>query len=210
MNPSHTVFIVDDEAAVRKALRLMMTTAGYKVQEFASATEFLDAYDSTSIGCLVLDVRMPGMDGLALLRHLTKERVALPVIMLSAHGDIPMAVGAVKTGAVDFLEKPAQPSLLREKVAAALELAQQWHYDQTERQEILEGYAKLTARERQVAELLADGKSTETIAKILGTSQNTVRVQRNNIRNKMQAATAAELVKMINIIQGDISDGEAD
>lgn len=205
MNPSHTVFIVDDEASVRKALRLMMSTAGHKVEVFASATEFLDAYDRTTIGCLILDVRMPGMDGLALLRHLTSEQAPLPVIMLSAHGDIPMAVGAVKTGAVDFLEKPAQPSTLREKVAAALELAQQWHYDQLERQEILKGYSKLTAREREVAELLADGKSTDMIAKLLGTSRNTVRVQRHNIRNKMHAVTPAELVKMITTIRGDIS-----
>ena len=206
MKPPHTVFVVDDEAAVRKALRLMMSTAGYKVEDFASATEFLDAYDPATIGCLILDVRMPGMDGLALLRHLTNEKVLLPVIMLSAHGDIPMAVGAVKTGAVDFCEKPAQAGILREKVAAALELAKQWHYDRSERQEILEGYSKLTAREREIAELLADGKSTEMIAKLLGTSQNTVRVQRHNIRNKMRAATQAELVKMMNTIRADLSE----
>lgn len=205
MNPSHTVFIVDDEAPVRKALRLMMSTAGYKVEVFASATEFLDAYDRETIGCLILDVRMPGMDGLALLRHLTAEQAPLPVIMLSAHGDIPMAVGAVKTGAVDFLEKPAQASTLREKVAAALELAQHWHFERLERQEILEGYSKLTARERQVAELLANGKSTQTIAKLLGTSNNTVRVQQHNIRNKMRAATPAELVKLMAMIRGDTS-----
>lgn len=206
MKPSHTVFIVDDEASVRKALRLMMTTAGYTVEEFASATEFLDAYDPTKTGCLILDVRMPGMDGLALLRQLTAQRVPLPVIMLSAHGDIPMAVGAVKSGAVEFLEKPAQASILREKVAAALDMAQEWHYEELERQEILEGYAKLTAREREVAKYLADGKSTATVARLLGTSQNTVRVQRNNIRNKMRATTDAELVKMIAIIRSDITD----
>jgi len=201
MNSAHTVFIVDDEAAVRKALRLMMKTAGYQVEEFASATEFLDAYDATKIGCLILDVRMPGMDGLALLRQLTEQRVLLPVIMLSAHGDIPMAVDAVKRGAVDFLEKPAQPSVLREKVARALNTAERWQREQMERQEILDKFSKLTRREREVAKLLADGKSNRSIAKALGMSENTLRVHRHNIRDKMQAAHATDLQKMITDIQ---------
>lgn len=204
MNPSHTVYIVDDEATVRKALRLIMKTAGYEVEAFESATEFLDAFDPAATACLILDVRMPGMDGLALLRQLTEQQVPLPVIMLSAHGDIPMAVGAVKTGAVDFLEKPAEPSVLREKVVAALETAVRWRQDQEERQEILDKYAKLTPRERQVAALLADGKTIKRIARMLGTSQNTLRVQQLSIRNKMEADNAADLVNMMTVIKDDI------
>lgn len=206
MNLPRTVYIVDDEAAVRKALRLMMTRAGYDVEVFASAAEFLDAYDETKTGCLVLDVRMPGMDGLTLLRHLTAHRMPLPVIMLSAHGDIPMAVGAVKTGAVDFLEKPAQASLLREKVAKALETAERWQEESDVREEVLEDYAKLSPREREVAELLADGKSVSMIATIFGTSKNTVRVQRHNIQNKLRTSNTAELARIMAIVRDSLAE----
>lgn len=206
MNPPPTVYIVDDEDAVRKALRLMMSTAGYQVEDFASAAEFLNAYNPTKIGCLILDVRMPGMDGFALLRQLNEQRVRLPIIMLSAHGDIPMAVDAVKRGAVDFLEKPARASVLREKVAAALDTAERWKRQQRERQEILARFSTLTPREREVAKLLPEGKSNNSIAKALGMSENTLRVHRHNIREKMQADHATELQKMLTDIQGEISE----
>lgn len=202
MTDSQTVFVVDDEPAVRKAIRLMLLSAGHKVETFASATEFLEAYDPSRPGCLVSDVRMPGMDGMQLLRELAK-RGELPVVMLSAHGDIPMAVAAIKVGAIDFLEKPADANLLRRKVASALAIDAEARRNKEERDEISNRLATLTARERQVLEYLIDSKSSRTIASILGTSHNTVRVQRTSVMKKMHADNVADLVKMRNMVESD-------
>lgn len=201
MSSTQTVFVVDDEAVVRKALKLMLELAGYRVQPFSSAQEFLDNYEPSMPGCLILDVRMPGMDGMELLRHLSEHEILIPIIMLTAHGDIPMAVDAMKTGAVEFLEKPAEPNTLREKVAAALALDEVWRLDEEERAEIRGNYKKLSPREREVLDLIIDGKKPRTIGRILGTSQNTIRVQRASIMKKMRADSPADLVKMMNTLR---------
>ncbi len=146
-------------------------------------------------------MRMPGMDGMQLLRHLSERGIRIPVVMLSAHADIPMAVDAVKTGAVDFLEKPAEPETLRRKVAKALELDQMWRMGQDERQEIEHLLSALTPREREVLNLLIDGKDAKIVAQILGSSHNTVRVQRASIMKKMRADNIADLVRMVNVVK---------
>lgn len=194
------VFVVDDDAPVRKAVTMILEQARHQVRSFESATSFLQHYDPYQPGCLVCDVRMPGMDGMQLLHELTKQNAKLPILMLSAHGDIPMAVRAMQTGAIDFLEKPADPGLLRSKVAEALEKDAQWRIDDEEKQEIELLLSSLTARERQILELLVDGKDAKTIAKILGNSHNTVRVQRSSIMKKMQADNIADVMRMMSQI----------
>lgn len=198
-----TVFVVDDEPVVRKAVSLILEQAGHRMETFASAAEFLEKYDGAQPGCLVSDVRMPGMDGMDLLRHLSQQNIRIPVVMLSAHGDIPMAIDAVKTGAIDFLEKPDDPDVLRQKVAGALAMDQTWRLDLDEQEEIQQLESTLTARERQVLNLLVDGKSAKIVAQILGSSYsyNTVRVQRASIMKKMRADNIANLVRMTNLTE---------
>ena len=195
-----TVFLVDDDDSVRAAVRLILESAGHSVVSFPSAQEFLDQYDPTQAGCLVSDVRMPRMNGMELLRCLAKQGASIPVLMLSAHGDISMAVDAMKTGAVDFLEKPIEANLLREKVAHALAKDEQSRLVDEECREIKQFLLTLTAREREVLALIVEGKNAKTIAKVLGTSHNTVRVQRASIMRKMQADTDADIVRMMSSI----------
>lgn len=198
---SQTIFIVDDEAMLRKTLSLVVGQLGYQVKAFESAAEFLDFFDGSQPGCLISDVRMPKMDGMELLQELMNRGTKIPVIMLSGHGDIPMAVAAVKIGAVDFLEKPAEPEQIREKVSKALALDTKWRLGQDEREEILQLTATLTPREREILNLLVDGKDAKIIATILGSSHNTVRVQRASIMKKMRADNIADLVRMVRVAE---------
>lgn len=191
-----TVFIVDDEPVVRKAVSLIVEQTGHQILTFASATEFLEYYDGSQPGCLISDVRMPGMDGMELLRQLKALGHKIPVVMLSAHGDIAMAVAAVKLGAIDFLEKPADPETLRDKVRNALAVDKQWQMERAEQDEVDQLLSTLTPRERQVLDLLIDGKDAKLIAQILGSAHNTVRVQRANLMKKMRADNIADLVRM--------------
>lgn len=200
MSSLPTVFVVDDDAAVRKAVCLILESAGHCVETFESAARFLDTWDESRPGCLVSDVRMPGIDGMELLRRLSELQVRMPVVMLSAHGDIPMAVRALKIGAVDFLEKPVDADELRAKVAEALRSDAEWRQGQDERDEIQQLLQTLTSREHEVLELLVRGRQAKTIALAFGTSHNTVRVQRANIMRKMKADTVGDLIRMINKI----------
>jgi two-component system, LuxR family, response regulator FixJ len=199
-----TVFVVDDDAAVRKAVRLMLLSAGHEVETFASAQEFLDAHDPTRPGCLVCDVRMPGIDGMELLQILSDIKTTLPIVMLTAHGDVPMAVSAMQIGAVDFLEKPAAAHVLRRKVADALSRNSQQRANQMELEETRQLIETLTAREREVFMFLVNGKAPRTIATILGTSKNTVRVQRVSIMKKLKADNIADLINKVQDL--DLSD----
>lgn len=194
------VCVVDDDDSVRKAVRLILETAGHQVQSFDSATAFLDSFDPSRPGCLISDVRMPVMDGMELLRELSARNARIPILMLSAHGDIPMAVDALKIGAVDFLEKPVEADLLRQKVAAAIERDAEQRRGSEEREEIRRQLDTLTSREREVLDLLVAGKDAKVIAKVLGTSHNTVRVQRSSLMKKMHADNVADLVRMISRI----------
>lgn len=192
--------MVDDEPMVRKALTLILSRDGHRIQSFTSAAEFLECFDNSAFGCLVSDVRMPGIDGIELLRNLSQRGRRIPVVMLSAHGDIPMAVEALKIGAIDFLEKPADPDILRQKVANALAVAVKWRQEDDEKEEVKDLLSTLTSREKEVIRLLADGKDAKIVAQILGSSYNTVRVQRASIMKKMKADNVADLVRMMNLI----------
>lgn len=203
VQPPATVFVVDDDAPVRKSLTLILETAGHQVEAFSTAQDFLSAFDTARPGCLLSDVRMPGMDGMALLRRLTEMKCKLPVIMLTAHGDVPMAVDAMKIGAVEFLEKPAEPSALRSAVAAAIQFDAAQRAALAEAEEIATLLRTLTDREREVHDLLIAGKPARTIATVLGTAHNTIRIHRGRLMKKMRADNVADLIRMANLLKED-------
>ncbi len=200
----NTVFLVDDDDAVRDSVSLLMRSAGLRTRQFDSASAFLEGYDQDQPGCLLLDVRMPGMSGLELQKELNKRNHTLPIVFISAHGDIPMAVEAVRRGAVDFIQKPFDDQELLSKVKQALAASEQRFAEETERLEICRRTASLTARERQVMSQVVRGKANKVIASDLGVSQRTVEIHRARVMEKMQAASLAQLVRMVLISEASI------
>lgn len=198
------VFLVDDDDAVRDSVSLLMRSAGLRTREFASAAEFLDAYDGKQAGCLLLDVRMPAMSGLELQKELSRLGYALPIVFISAHGDIPMAVEALRRGAVDFVPKPFDDQELLSKVKLALAAGEQRQMEEAERHEVRRRSESLTAREREVMSQVVQGKANKVIASDLGVSQRTVEIHRARVMEKMQAASLAQLVRMVLIAEADI------
>jgi len=196
-----TVFVVDDDASVRDAISSMLQAEGFDVKSFGSAKEFLDGYDGQTRGCLLLDVRMPEMDGLELQQHLNDQQIYLPIIMLTAYANVPMAVNALRSGAVDFVEKPFDEEDLIRRIRDAIKRDLQLEFDPAERAAILQRLETLSNRERQVMELLVAGKWVKIIATELGTSPNTVKNQRTRILHKMQAESVPDLVRMVMITQ---------
>ena len=194
METSQTVFVVDDEPAVRRAVRLILESAGHEIQEFESAVEFMEIMNESQRGCVVSDVRMPGIDGIQFLKQLREVNFHLPVIVLTGHADVPMAVKAMKLGAIEFLEKPVDPDVLRDRVAKALQSEIQNHQQHLELAEIKACYELLSPREREVLRLLVAGKQPKMIAKILGTAQSTIRIQRQSILKKMQVDNVYDLI----------------
>ncbi len=194
--PEPTVFVVDDDAAVRDSLRWLAQSVGLAVQTFARAEDFLNEYDPATPGCLLLDVRMPGMSGLSLQDELAVRHATLPVIILTGYGEVATAVRALKTGAVDFIEKPFSDEVLLDRVRQALlqdkhtRQARAWHA------EVQERYARLTPRERAVLDLVVAGRANKVIAGDLGLSAKTVEVHRANVMRKMEAQSVAELVRL--------------
>jgi len=181
MIPNSTVFIVDDDAAVRGGLSMQLEAAGFPVKAFASAEDFITAICPAVIGCLVLDVRMPGMTGPDLQLELARRNINLPIIFLSGHGDIPLAVKSIQAGAMDFLTKPVSGSVLIERIQMALQLsAEQWKKD-AENKMLQERLATLTIREQEVLELALAGYSNKEIATRLGISFRTVEHHRSRI-----------------------------
>jgi RNA polymerase sigma factor (sigma-70 family) len=191
-----TVYVVDDDVEVLGAVRFLLRTVGLNVETFASGDEFLEGYDAERPGCLVLDVRMPGMSGLELQQRLGARGSPLPVIFISAHGDIPMAVRAVKAGAVDFIEKPFRDQELLDKIQKAIELNATMREKLEDREAIRTRIESLTPRERQVMELVVQGKSNKAIARELEVSQRTAETHRARVMEKMRADSVAELVRM--------------
>ena len=191
-----TVFIVDDDEAVRDSLRWLLEANGYRVRCYDSGERFLAELDPSMVGVIVLDVRMPGMSGLELQERLIARKSALPIIFVTGHGDVPMAVNTMKKGAVDFLEKPFNEAELRALIAKMLEQAtQQAAEDQARREhEVL--LARLTAREQQVLERIVAGRLNKQIADDLGISIKTVEAHRANIMEKLQVSTVADLMKV--------------
>jgi len=191
------LFVVDDNDAMRRSLAYLFDSAGWRVTSFESAHDFLARYDGHAPGCLVLNVRMPLMSGLELKQKLKMQGVNLPIIFLTGHGDLPMAVQAMKTGACDFLEKPCKDQALLDAVTRAVQrsiedcrISSQSHAAQT-------ALATLTPREREVAELMAMGKPSKIIARELGISDKTVQVHRHNTMEKLGVHSAAEITQLL-------------
>ncbi|WP_119461381.1 response regulator transcription factor [Rhodospirillaceae bacterium SYSU D60014] len=196
MMQAPTVFVVDDDDAVREAVGLLLKSNGFTVEAKTSAAEFLAAYDPVRPGCLVLDVRMPGMSGMELQAKLAADQVGIPVIIISGHGDIPMAVAAVQAGAVDFIEKPFDEHRLLATVQRALALDEERRRESAAATGAAARQSRLTAREREVLERVVAGDPNKVIAARLGISARTVEIHRARVMEKMRARSVAELVQM--------------
>lgn len=192
-----TVFIVDDDQAVARSLRWLIETVRLQVETFPSAQAFLDGYDASRPGCLVLDVRMPGMSGLELQERLAARRAYhLPIIFITGHGDVQMAVRAVQAGAFDFVEKPFNDQDLLDRIQRAIAHDADQRSKEAQRAQLRSLFAGLTPREREVLDLVVEGMSNKAIANALGLSVKTVEAHRVKVMDKMQARSLSDLVKM--------------
>ncbi len=205
MDTDSAVHVIDDDEAMRHSLSFLLTTAGLKVETYDSATAFLRHLPNIKRGCVVTDVRMPDISGIDLLHRLKELNVNLPVIVITGHGDVPLAVEAMKSGALDFLEKPFDDEALLGAVNAALQHEGADAKREADRTEIIDKLATLSNRERQVLEGLVAGHPNKTIAYDHGISPRTVEIYRANLMSKMKAASLSELVRMALI--GGIVDG---
>lgn len=192
-----TVYIVDDDAAVRDALSLLLGVRGFRTASFASAESFLASHRPGENGCLLLDVRMPGMSGIELQSRLASQGDPLPVIVITAHGDIPMARAALKAGAEDFLEKPIDEDALLQALRSALDRDSRRIQQAAESARFTERLEGLTLRERQVMDLVADGRPNREIAELLGISLRTVEVHRARMMDKLAVRGVPELVRLV-------------
>jgi RNA polymerase sigma factor (sigma-70 family) len=191
-----TVFIVDDDLAVARSLRWLIESVQLKVETFASAQAFLDGYDAAKPGCLVLDVRMPGMSGIELQERLTAQRIRVPIIFITGHGDVQMAVRAVQAGAFDFIEKPFNDQDLLDRMQRAISFDAERRGRDTQRAQLCALFASLTPREREVMDLVVEGMSNKAVANTLGLSAKTVEVHRAKVMEKMNARSVSDLVRM--------------
>ena len=200
--PDKTVFVVDVDTAVRQGLRFMLRTAGYGVEAFPSAHAFLENYDPRQGGgCLLLDVRMPQMTGLELQQQLNVRGWRIPVIFITGHGTVPLAIAAMKAGAFDFIEKPLREAALLESIERAQHWNDKAYEERLERAALESRAALLTPRERDVFELIATGEPNKVIARHLGISFRTVELHRAHIIEKMKARSLSDLIRMSMIIR---------
>jgi two-component system, LuxR family, response regulator FixJ len=197
------VFVVDDDPATRDSLRWLLQSVGLPVQTLATAEEFLSAYEAGQPGCLVLDVRMPGMSGLNLQETLVARDITLPVIIITGYAEVPTAVRALKTGAIDFIEKPFNDDVLLDRVRQAIEVDRQARAARDQRTLAEKRFAQLTPREREVMQLVVAGKANKVIAGELGLSPKTVEVHRASVMSKMDADSVAELVRLAMLVSVD-------
>jgi two-component system response regulator FixJ len=196
MTADPDVHVIDDDEAVRDSIDFLLRSAGLSVRTYDSAASFLDAAPKIGAGCVITDVRMPGLTGIDLLRRLQEMQIGLPVIVITGHGDVPLAVEAMKCGAVDFLEKPFDDDVLLASVRAALDRSEESAAAETERAEVRARIAALTQRERDVLEGLVAGHPNKIIAFRLEISPRTVEIYRANLMTKMKAGSLSELVRM--------------
>jgi len=201
--PDKTVFVVDDDAAVRQGLRFMLRAAGYSVEAFPSARSFLEEYDPRQGGCLLLDVQMPQMSGLELQQRINVRGWRIPVIFITGHGTVQLAIAAVKAGAFDFIEKPLREEALLESIERALHWNDRAYEERLERATLQGRLALLTPREREVFELVAAGEPNKVIARHLGISFRTVELHRAHIIEKLQARSLSDRIRMAIIMNAN-------
>lgn len=197
------VFIVDDDADVRRAMERLIRSVGLDVEAYASAKAFLLREAPDRPGCIVLDVRMPGLSGLDLQRELARASLNLPIIFVTGHGTVPMSVRAMKAGAIDFLQKPIDDQVLLDAVQQAIEQDRRSRRERAEVQAVWARVKTLTPREREVFALVVEGLLNKQIAGELGTSEKTIKVHRARVMQKMQADSLAELVRMAERVGGE-------
>jgi FixJ family two-component response regulator len=197
MKPSQNcVYVVEDDASMRNAIKNLLRSVGLEPQLFATAQEFLDAKRPDLPSCLILDVRLPGLSGLDLQRELSAANIRIPIIFITAHGDIPMSVRAMKAGAVEFLTKPFRDQDLLDAIQASLAQDRVQRQKDSDVADLQKRFQSLTARERELLPLLISGRSNKEISAEIGTSEITVKVHRGNLMRKMQATSFADLVRM--------------
>jgi FixJ family two-component response regulator len=190
------VFVVDDDSSVRKALQRLLLSVGMKVETFDGATKFLARLPYTGPGCLILDIRMPGLSGLDLQEELAKTDWALPIVFITGHGTVPMSVRAMKAGAIDFLEKPFEDHALLDLIQQALEYDQKTRNEKAENSAVLKRFEALTACEQDVIQWMVAGKLSKQVGLKLGISEKTVKVHRAHVMEKMEAESLADLMRM--------------
>jgi two-component system response regulator FixJ len=195
-NQEATVYIVDDDQAIRRAMDFLMRSVGLNYEIFHSADDFLAKYTNEFAGCLVLDIRMPGLGGLELQQKLLEMDSSLPIIFITGHGDVPMAVEAMQKGALDFIQKPFRDQELLDRVSEAMKTDREIRSAREEKAGVAQRIEKLTKREREVLDLVVTGKPNKIIAYELGVSQRTVEIHRARVMEKMEAKSLAGLVRM--------------
>lgn len=198
---SGKVFIVDDDDAVRNSLRLLFKTVDIEAVTFESGDAFLHEYDADWQGCIVLDIRMPGTSGLEVQKILAERGNTLPIIFITGHGDVPMAVEAMQVGAFDFVQKPFRDQELVDRVSQALSVNQEEHENAAHAREVLDCYNALTPREKEVMHCVVKGQANKVIAMDLDVSQRTVEIHRARVMEKMKARSLADLVRMAMLLE---------
>lgn len=201
-----TVYIVEDDDAVRDSLQLLLESVGMPVATFPRADAFLEAYHPDMAGCIVLDIRMPGINGMELQRKLNTQHSTLPIIFVTGHGDVPMAVEAMQQGAVDFIQKPYREQELLDKIQQAMEMDAEHRQQLQEQHKIQERIDALTPREAEVMELMVEGKANKAIAFDLDISQRTVEIHRARVMDKMDAKSLAQLVRKVMAVRSGSSE----
>jgi len=196
VHSEQTVFVVDDDHAIRQATKLLLQSVGLNSEIYESADEFLSKVTDDRPGCLLLDVRMPGISGIDLQATLAQRGNTLPIIFVTGHGDVPMAVEAMRNGAIDFIQKPYRDQDLLDRIGMAFEIDSTKRTQIMQRSDIADRVEKLTKREREVFDLVVNGKPNKLIAHELGVSQRTVEIHRARVMEKMRARSLADLVRM--------------
>ena len=196
LETEQTVFIIDDDDAVRDAMGMLMATSNIPYKKFSDGNEFLEQYDDNLHGCLVVDIRMPGLSGLELQQELNRRGSILPMIFITGHGDIPMAVEAMRRGALDFMRKPIKEGDLIRRVKDALSVETDSHRQRGDHRQAVKLLSQLTEREHEVFELVSNGETNKSISGVLNISERTVEVHRANVMKKLEANTLAHLVRL--------------